>query len=291
MFLQQLINGLTIGSTYALVAIGFSMVYGILELTNLAHSSVFMFGAYMATFVLIQSLPPVLAIAASIISCGMIGIFLDRFALMPMRKNGAIRSSYLTCTIGFATFLQNLIIILFGAEALPFPDIFPRTAIQIGNAVVSYMQILIFALTIILMIVTTFIINKTKIGRSMTAVAQNQVAARLMGINIDRVITFTFFFGSALAAVSGIMVGMYYRSVDTTFGFTVGSKTIASAVVGGIGVLPGAVLGGLLIGIAESMFAGYVNASFKDAVAFILLILILLLKPEGLIGKKRVNKV
>ena len=291
MLLQQIINGLTVGSTYALVAIGFSMVFGVLELTNLAHSSVFMFGAYVAAVSLIQHLPFGIAMIASIVACGLFGIGIDRIALMPMRKRGAEKSSYLTCTIGISTFLQNLIVLLFGSQSLPFKEVFNRGMIRFPNFIISYLQIGIFLLTLLLMIGTTLIVNRTKIGASMRAVAQNPVAAKLMGINLDRVITFAFLFGSTLAAVAGIMVGMYYRSAETYFGAIVGMKTIASAVIGGIGVLPGAVLGGFLVGITECLFAGYVNANFKDAVAFILLIAILLIRPIGLLGRKKVNKI
>lgn len=291
MFLQQLINGLTVGSTYALVAIGFSMVFGVLELTNLAHSSVFMFGAYIAAVGLIQQLPFGIAIIVSIFVCGLLGVAIDRIALMPMRKRGAKRSSYLTVTIGLSTFIQNLIILVFGSESLPFKEVFNRGIIRFPSFTISYLQIGIYILTVILMIGTTLMVNRTKIGASMRAVAQNPVAAKLMGINLDRVITFTFFFGSSLAAVAGIMVGTYYRSVETYFGAIVGMKTIAAAVIGGIGVLPGAVLGGFLVGVGESLFAGYVSASFKDAVAFIMLIAILLIKPVGLLGRKKVNKI
>ncbi len=291
MLLQQIINGLTVGSTYALVAIGFSMVFGVLELTNLAHNSVFMLGAYVAAVSLIQQLPFGIAIIASVLVCGLFGVGIDRIALMPMRKRGAEKSSYLTCTIGISTFLQNLIILVFGSESLPFQQVFNRGMLRSRYFIISYLQIGIYLLTIILMIGTTLIVNRTKIGISMRAVAQNPVAAKLMGINLDRVITFTFLFGSSLAAIAGIMIGMYYRSVETYFGAIVGMKTIASAVIGGIGVLPGAVVGGFLVGIAECLFAGYVSANFKDAVAFIMLIAILLIKPIGLMGRKKVNKI
>lgn len=291
MFVQQVINGLTIGSTYALVAVGFSMVFGVLELTNFAHSSVFMFGAYVMAATLANRVHPALAILFTIVVGGAIGIGIDRFALIHMRKRGAARSSYLICTIGISTFLQNLILLIFGAEALPFPALFVRGQIAIGNAVISYLQVFIICITLLLMVLTMLVVHKTKIGASMRSVAQNPTAARLMGVNVDLVITFTFFLGSVLATIAGIMVGMYYRSVDMTFGFTVGMKTFASAVLGGIGVLPGAVLGGLCIGVLESLFAGYISSGFKDAVAFILLIAVLLIRPVGLLGKKHVSKV
>lgn len=291
MFLQQIINGLTIGSSYALVAVGYSMVFGVLELTNFAHSSVFMLGGYVAAVALRGGLGLPLAVILSILVCGLFGVLTDRCALMPMRKRGASRVSYLIATIGISTFLQNLIMLVFGSEAIPFKEVFPRVQFTIGNAVMSYLQVFTILLTIVLMIGTSLLVYKTKIGSSMRAIAQNQVAAKLMGVNTDRIITFTFLLGSALAAVAGIMFGMYYYTVDLQMGFTVGMKTFASAVLGGIGSLPGAVIGGFSIGILESLFAGYVSSGFKDAVGFIVLIIVLLFKPSGLMGQKKISKV
>lgn len=291
-FLQQVINGLTIGSSYALVAVGYSMVFGVLELTNFSHSSVFMLGGYVAAVFLVNSFSPAVAFLCSIGFCGVFGVLIDRLALMPMRRRGAARVSYMICTIGVSVFLQNLIQLLFGSEAKPYPRIFPQVQFSIGSyATVSLLQLVITGITLALMLFTTFLVTGTKMGAAMRAVAQNTTAARLMGVNVDTVITFTFFLGSALAAVAGLMFGMYYRSVDLTMGFTVGTKVFASAVLGGIGVLPGAVLGGFTIGVMESLFAGYISSGFKDAVAFIILIGVLLVKPNGLLGQKQINKV
>ncbi|WP_343207831.1 branched-chain amino acid ABC transporter permease [Anaerolentibacter hominis] len=291
MFLQQVINGLTIGSSYALVAVGYSMVFGVLRLTNFAHMSVFMLGGYIAAVALQGGLGLPLAVILSIAGCGIFGVLVDRCALMPMRKRGAARISYMICTIGISTFLQNLIMIVFGSEAIPFKEVFTRGQFTIGNAVVSYLQIFTMALTLLLMAGMSLLVYKTKMGSSMRAISQNEVAAKLMGVNTDRVITFTFFLGSALAAVAGIMFGMYYYSVDLQMGFTVGMKTFASAVLGGIGSLPGAVVGGFSIGVMEALFAGYVSSGFKDAVGFIVLIIVLIIKPSGLMGQKNVSKV
>jgi len=291
MFLQQLINGLTIGSSYALVAIGYTMVFGVLELVNFSHSSVFMFAAYIAAFILSKFINIPVAFLTAIGLCALFGIAIDRFALLPMRRRGASRVSYLICTIGLSTILQNIIFLIFGSEPMVYPKVFLSGRIRIANAVVSYLQIFTLVLLIALMVLTSLLIYKSKIGSSMRAIAQNAEAARLMGINVDTVITFTFFLGSALAAVAGIMVGMYYGSVDLTMGFTVGMKTFASAVLGGIGVLPGAVIGGLLIGVIESLFAGYISSGYKDAVAFIILITVRMIRPSGLLGKKNITKV
>ncbi len=292
MFLQQIVNGLTIGSFYALVAIGYSMVFGVLELTNFAHSAVFMMGGYVACVALQAGVSFPVAFLLALITCGAIGILIDRSCLMPMRKRGAKRISYLICTIGLSTFLQNLINLVFGSESIPFKEVLARRQYTIGsNLVISNLQIIIWIMSIVLVAVTTFLVNKTKLGASMRAVAQNPTAAKLMGVNTDRVITFTFFLGSTLAAVAGTMFAMYYYSVDLQMGFTVGMKTFASAVLGGIGSLPGAVVGGYLIGIIEALFAGYISSGFKDAIGFIVLIIVLLVRPSGLMGRKSVSKV
>ena len=293
MFLQQIVNGLTIGSFYALVAIGYSMVFGVLELTNFAHSAVFMMGGYVACVALQAGVSFPVAFLLALITCGAIGILIDLApCLMPMRKRGAKRISYLICTIGLSTFLQNLINLVFGSESIPFKEVLVRRQYTIGsNLVISNLQIIIWIMSIILVAVTTFLVNKTKLGASMRAVAQNPTAAKLMGVNTDRVITFTFFLGSTLAAVAGTMFAMYYYSVDLQMGFTVGMKTFASAVLGGIGSLPGAVVGGYLIGIIEALFAGYISSGFKDAIGFIVLIIVLLVRPSGLMGRKSVSKV
>lgn len=291
MFWQQIINGLTIGSFYALVAIGYSMVFGVLELTNFAHSAVFMMGGYVACVALRAGINFPLAFVLGLAACGLIGMLIDRTCLMPMRKRGAKRISYLICTIGLSTFLQNLINLVFGSESIPFGETLKRTQYTIGNLVISNLQIIIWALSLVLVALTTLLVTRTKLGASMRAVAQNPTAAKLMGVNTDRVITFTFFLGSTLAAVAGTMFAMYYYSVDLQMGFTVGMKTFASAVLGGIGSLPGAVIGGYLIGIIEALFAGYVSSGFKDAIGFIVLILVLLVRPSGLLGRKSISKV
>lgn len=291
MLIQQIINGLTIGCSYALVAIGYNMVFGVLELVNFSHSSVFMFGAYIAAAALGHLIGVPVAIVMAIGGCALFGMGIDRMALLPMRRHGANKTSFLICTIGLSTFLQNAIFLLFGSEPLVYPRVFPHGHIAIGNAKMSYLQLFTLILTLVLMVAVVLFVNRTKLGASMRAVAQDQEAARLMGINVDTVITFTFALGSALAAVAGIMIGMYYGSVDLQIGFTVGMKTFASAILGGVGVIHGSVLGGLIIGVLEALFSGYVSSGYKDAVAFVVLILVLIVKPSGLLGKKSINKV
>jgi branched-chain amino acid transport system permease protein len=268
------------------------MVFGVLELTNFAHNSVYLFGAYLAAVLIFNGAGIPLAILGTIFCCGLLGVMIDRCALMPMRSRGAARTSYLICTIGISTFLQNLVQFIFGPEAQPFPDIFIKGSIALGqNAAISYVQLFSLVLTIVLMILLTLLVYKTPMGAAMRAVAQNERAARLMGINVNTVITFTFFLGSILAAVAGVMTGIYYRSLDLSMGFYVAMKMFSAAVLGGIGVLPGAVLGGFVIGVLETLFAGYIDSSFKDAISFIILIGVLLLRPAGLIGRKTIKKV
>jgi branched-chain amino acid transport system permease protein len=287
-----MVNGLTIGGYYALVAVGFTMVFGVLELTNFAHNSVYLFAAYLAAAMLFKGMGLIVALGGTVLSCGLMGIMIDRFALMPMRNRGAARISYLICTIGISTFLQNLVQFLFGSAAKPFPDSFVKGSLPLGpNAAISYVQIFSLALTIVLMALLTLLVYKTRIGGAMRAVAQNVRAARLMGIDVNQVVTFTFFLGSVLAAVAGIMTGVYYRSLDLNMGFNVAMKMFSAAVLGGIGVLPGAVLGGFLIGVLETLFAGYINSSFKDAISFIILIVVLLIRPAGLLGRDTSQKV
>lgn len=299
MLLQQLINGLVIGSTYALVTIGFNMVYGVLELTNFAHSSFYMLAAYIGQFILLKffmniSVPIALIITflTSIIITASLGALMDKIALEPIRiKKGAPISSLIS-TVGIQTIINNSVLLIFGTVPLYFPDLLKLGKFTIyGGTVVQWIQVLILIMTLIIMLVLTFIVTRTRLGKSMRAISQNQVAARLMGININRVITLTFFIGTTVAGISGLMVAMYYQRVDTLMGASVGLKSFAAAVLGGMGSLPGAAIGGLLIGLLETLFAAYISSGYRDIVAFVILILVLLIRPSGLMGKKSVDKV
>ena len=299
MLLQQLINGLVIGSTYALVTIGFNMVYGVLELTNFAHSSFYMLAAYIGQFILLKffmtvSVPIALIITflTSIIITASLGALMDKIALEPIRiKKGAPISSLIS-TVGVQTIINNSVLLIFGTVPLYFPDLLKLGKFTIyGGTVVQWIQVLILIMTLIIMLVLTFIVTRTRLGKSMRAISQNQVAARLMGININRVITLTFFIGTTVAGISGLMVAMYYQRVDTLMGASVGLKSFAAAVLGGMGSLPGAAAGGLLIGLLETLFAAYISSGYRDIVAFVILILVLLIRPSGLMGKKSVDKV
>lgn len=298
MLLQQLINGLVIGSTYALVTIGFNMVYGVLELTNFAHSSFYMLAAYIGQFILLKffmsiSVPLALVITflTSIIITACLGAFMDKAALEPIRvKRGAPISSLIS-TVGVQTIINNSVLLIFGTVPLYFPDLLKLGKFTIfGRTVVQWIQVIILVVTLAIMLLLTFIVTRTRLGKSMRAISQNQTAARLMGININRVITITFFIGTTVAGISGLMVAMYYQRVDTLMGASVGLKSFAAAVLGGMGSLPGAAVGGLLIGLVETLFAAYVSSGYRDIVAFVILILVLLIRPSGLMGKKNIDK-
>lgn len=298
MLLQQLINGLVIGSTYALVTIGFNMVYGVLELTNFAHSSFYMLAAYIGQFILLKffmnisvSLALSITFLTSIIITAFLGALMDKVALEPIRvKRGAPISSLIS-TVGVQTIINNSVLLIFGTVPLYFPDLLKLGKFTIfGRTVVQWIQVIILVVTLAIMLLLTFIVTRTRLGKSMRAISQNQTAARLMGININRVITITFFIGTTVAGISGLMVAMYYQRVDTLMGASVGLKSFAAAVLGGMGSLPGAAVGGLLIGLVETLFAAYVSSGYRDIVAFVILILVLLIRPSGLMGKKNIDK-
>ena len=298
MFLQQIINGITVGSTYALVTIGFNMVYGVLELTNFAHSSFYMLGAYISLFTmtsLIGRVTPTgffIGLLVSIIITGFLGALMDKLALEPIRKHNGAPISALLSTVGIQTAINNAILLIFGTVPVAFPDVFELGRFNIGeNTVVQNIQVAIFVLAVVLMVGLSLLVYRTKLGSAMRAISQNTTAARVMGVDVNRVITLTFFIGTAVAAISGTLVGIYYQRVDTLMGNAVGLKSFAAAGLGGMGAVPGAMVGGFLIGIAETLYAAYVSSSSKDAIAFVILILILIVRPSGLFGQKSVNKV
>lgn len=292
MFIQQLINGITLGSAYALTAIGYTMVFGILELVNFAHGSVYMFGAFVCLMLIsVLKINFFAAFIISLLVTGVLGAAIDRVCLYPLRTRNAPKVASLISTIGVSIFLQNLVMLLWGSETKNFPLVLNLGTLTIAGFKISYLQIIIMITCILLMLGLTVIIHKTKVGKAMRATAQNMEAAKLMGINVDRIISFTFFLGAALAAVAGIMIGMYYQTVDPMMGFMTGLKAFAAAVLGGIGVLPGAMIGGLLIGVFETLAAGYIHAGFRDAIAFGILISVLLVRPTGLFGKPAQKKV
>ncbi|MCD7974213.1 MAG: branched-chain amino acid ABC transporter permease [Phascolarctobacterium sp.] len=289
-FFQQLINGISLGSIYALIALGYTMIYGIIKLINFAHGDIYMLGAYFGFFTTTQlRLSFIPAIILAMVCAALTGIIIERVAYKPMRN--APRIAILITAIGVSFFLEYTMILLVSPQPRTFPAVFTPVVYKIGSLVVNSQQIVILASAVILMAVLTFIVNKTKVGKAMRAVSFDTDAARLMGINIDRVISTTFALGSALAAAGGVLVGVYYNSIDPLMGMMPGLKAFVAAVLGGIGIIPGAMMGGLILGVVEAMISGFISSTLRDAAAFGILILILLYKPSGLLGKNIREKV
>ena len=294
-FLQHLINGLSLGAIYALIALGYTMVYGILRFINFAHSDVFMLGAF-AGFYLARVLPfgsvvsglVILLVAMGI--CAGVGMLIERLAYRPLRGRSTL--TVLITAIGVSLLLQNLGQYVFGANPKSFPKLFPETGFQSKSGlIVSSTQIAVFIVTLVLLVSLRFIVMRTRMGTAMRALSFNPLAASLVGINNDRVISFTFALGSALAAAGGILYALSYPSIDPIMGTLPGLKAFVAAVLGGIGNIPGAALGGVLIGVVETLVAGTRWSTDRDAIAFAILILILLFRPAGLLGKLQVEKV
>lgn len=291
-FLAYTMNGLVLGSTYALTAIGYSMVYGILELVNFTHSTIYMVGAYLFyIFVAICNLPLALAFLLCTLCTGLIGALNERITIRPLRAKKQPKFAMLICTIGTSIVLQNIFFLTMGSATRQYPTIFEGKYIEVLGFNVTVVQITIILITIALLIAFTLFINKTKAGMAMRACAQDGDAAELMGISTDNIVSLTFFIGSALAAVAGVMGCMSYRSVDISIGAAIGTKTFAATVLGGIGVFSGGVLGGLIIGLTEVYTAGYLGSNYRNITAFVILIIVLFVKPSGLLGKKMMKKV
>jgi branched-chain amino acid transport system permease protein len=296
-FYQQLINGLSLGSIYALIALGYTMVYGILRFINFAHSDVFMVGAfagfYLSRFVPAQNVFGGLAVAVgAMILCALLGIVIERLAYRPLRLRHSSNLAVLITAIGVSLFLENAGQLIFGADFKAFPKLLPvHEFITAGGVRVSSNQLLVFGMTPLLLAALQWIVLKTKIGTAMRAVSFNPQAAALVGINNDRIISFTFGLGSALAAAGGILWSLNYPLIDPYMGVLPGLKAFVAAVLGGIGNIPGAALGGLLLGLIENFVNGSRYSTFTDAIAFSVLILILIVRPAGLLGRFQVEKV
>src|SRR2546429_561593 len=302
-FIQQLINGLTIGAIYALIALGYTMVYGILRLINFAHGDIYMVGAFVGYFLAFQlgfATGPSLVglsvvLVGSMIAAALVGMTIERFAYRPVRKYS--RMTTLITAIGVSLLIENLFVARIGSAQQAFPELVRGDVYHLfGNAAISKPQIIIFAVSIALMLLLQWIIYRTKIGTAMRAVSFNLNSAKLMGINTNVVISFTFALGSALAAAGGVLTTQFNSSIDPLMGIIFGLKAFVAAVLGGIGNIPGAVLGGLVIGVAETMVVAYggnigIESSYRDAVAFAILILVLLLRPSGLLGSTVQEKV
>ncbi len=291
LFLSQLINGLQLGSIYALVALGYSMVYGIIMLLNFAHGDIIMVGGYIAVFVLAAGLSPALAIMLAIAGCVFLAITIEKIAYSPLRT--APRISLLITAIGVSLLLQNLAQLFFGADSKSFPNtlIIPASNITIGSINISYTAIVTIVVTVVSMLVLTFLVQKTKMGKAMRAVSEDLDAAKLMGINVNNTITFTFAVGSALAGIGAILYCCRYPLVNPTMGSLMGLKAFVAAVLGGIGSIPGAMIGGLAIGLAEVMVTAIGLSEWADAVVFLILIIVLLVRPTGFLGRSMQEKV
>jgi len=291
MFFQQLINGVALGSTYALIALGYTMVYGIITLINFAHGEIFMVGAFVGLLMVsVFKLNVFVGMVIAMVFCMVMGVVIELLAYRPLRRSS--RLSALISAIGVSIFLSSLALMVFGADAKGFPDsAFPARQLDLGVAEISNLQVLIIGVSALLMLSLEFIVRKTKIGKAMRATSEDYQTAALMGINVNLVISFTFALGSALAAAGGVLVGLLFNAVSFNMGLLAGLKAFAAAVLGGIGSIPGAMLGGLLLGVTEVFGVAIGYSSYRDAIAFGILVLVLLVKPTGLLGQKIQKKV
>ena len=299
-FLQQIINGLTLGSVYAVVALGYTMVYGIIQLINFAHGEVVMIGAMVAFSVITTlagtALPPLVIVFAGILAavpvCMLLGYAMERIAYRPLR--GAPRLAPLITAIGISIILQHVALLVWSRNPLAFPQIIPLASFEVGGAIITGVQIAIILTSLLMMGGLTVMVYRTKLGIAMRATSQNPQVAGLMGIDIDRIIAFTFIVGAALGAVAGVMVGTYYGIAHYSMGSLRGLKAFSAAVLGGIGNLAGAMLGGILLGIVEALAAGYIGdltnnvfgSNYQDVFAFLVLIAVLVFRPSGLLGER-----
>ena len=299
LFVQQVLNGLTIGMIYALIALGYTMIYGVIQLINFAHGEVFMVGAYLALTLIgvlasVMLGAPLWVVLVSVFALAMagaagLGAAIERVAYRPLRN--APRLAALITAIGMSFFLQNAVMLIYGSREQTFPEILPKTIFALGTVSVSFTQVLIFLVSTALMFFLTWFVRRTRAGKAMRACAENPDAARLVGVSVDRVIRQTFMIGYALAAMAGALFGMTYGSVNFHDGYLLGLKAFTAAVFGGIGSIPGAMIGGILLGIFEGLGAGYLSSEWKDVFAFLLLGIVLVFKPSGLLGENIPEKV
>ena len=289
-FIQTFISGLSLGSIYALIALGYTMVYGIAKMLNFAHGDIIMIGAYAGIVAVANAgLPPILAIIASVLICTLLGILIERFAYKPLRQASPL--SVLITAIGVSYLLQNLALLVFGSQQKAYPTLLTLPVIHIGRVQVDGMSVLTLTLTAVIMVCLHLFISKTKLGKAMRAVSEDKGAAELMGISSNRTITLTFAIGSALAAFASIFYGMTYVYIKPTTGSMPGIKAFTAAVFGGIGSIPGAMLGGIMLGIIEQFSKTYISTLWADAIVFGVLVIVLVLKPTGLLGKEITEKV
>lgn len=288
--IEQLINGLRTGSIYALIALGYTMVYGIAKMINFAHGDIIMVGAYsLYVFVSILNLSPIVAAILTIILCSLTGVLIEKVAYKPLRKAPPL--SVLITAIGMSFFLQNASLLIFGANPIAFESIIKVDTLKIGDVRVAGITIVTFIITFISMVLLTWFIKNTRTGNAMRAVSEDKGAAQLMGIDVNKTISITFAIGSLLAAIAGILYVSQYQSLRPTMGAFPGIKAFVAAVLGGIGSIPGAMLGGLVLGVIESISKAYISSQLSDAIVFGVLIIVLLVKPTGLLGKRFIEKV
>jgi branched-chain amino acid transport system permease protein len=297
-FFQQLTNGLAVGSIYALIALGYTMVYGVLRLINFAHGDLFTYGGYLGMTVLTSFLlQDRLGLAAGLLVLALmvmglvavIGVILERAAYRPLRESP--RLSAVVSALGASIFLQNALMLVYGARYQVYPDILPQSSVSIFGLDVPIMRIAVVLTSVAMMAGLYLFVQKTKTGTAIRAAAIDQGAARLMGIDVDRVIRLVFVIGPALGGGAGLLVGLYYGQINFTMGWIYGMKAFTAAILGGIGNIPGAMVGGLLLGVVEALGAAYLSIAWKDAFAFLVLILILIVRPSGLLGERVAEKV
>ena len=288
-FFMQFINGLNIGSIYALIALGYTMVYGIAKLINFAHGDVIMVGAYISFISMKFGLPWWLAVVISIVVCAVLGVVMEKVAYKPLRN--ASRISLLITAIGISYLLQNLFQLIFGANPQPYHAFITLPALNLGGISIQANYYITFSVSVLLMVLLTLFVNKTTMGKAMRAVSEDEGAAKLMGINVDTTISLTFAIGCALAAIAGILYANCYPMINPTLGSLPGIKAFIAAVLGGIGSIPGAVIGAFILGMVEAMTKAYISSQLTDTIVFAILILMLVFKPAGILGKNVKEKV
>jgi len=292
LFLQQLANGLTLGAIYALIALGYTMVYGVVQLINFAHGEVFVVGAYAALTVVLLLAPAalpwglllLLAMTGAMLACAAVGFAAERVAYRPIRS--APRLNALITAIGLSLFLQNALMLCYGATDRRFPSLVPPVRWDAGGVTITLMQVIVWTSSAVMMLGLQALVTRTKLGMAMRATAQHVRACALLGIPVNRIIAVTFMIGSALAATGGVLFGLHYGTINFHDGYMTGLKAFTAAVVGGIGNIPGAMLGGLVLGLLEGLAAGYGSAQWKNVIAFAVLVALLLFKPTGLLGER-----
>ena len=288
---QQFFNGLAIGMVYALIAVGFSLVFGILRLVNFAHGAVYAFSAQIALLFVGMQVNVLTAIVMAVVVAGALGVAIDKTALEPLRKRKSLPIANLITTIGVSHIIVNLMTVWFGSQRRSFPALFNFGMVEFFGININSSQLMMCLVALVLMGGLALIIGKTKIGLAIRATEQNTRAASLMGINVNFVISFTFFLAGASAAIAGGLIASHYQIVFPMMGFMAGLKAFSAAVLGGIGSLPGSIIGGLVVGVSESMAATFLGDAYRDSIAFIILILVLIIRPTGLFGRKDAIKV